>query len=98
MGMINYLFVCFSLPDPKIKTEHGWAEQRKKKKKKISSFAQIIIKKTEIKLPTVTMKYGLYVTSVDILGRGRSFPWFSSCAITTPNLCKIFHTTQKYFS
>lgn len=52
----------------------GEQNREKKKKKKISSFAQIIIKKNEIKLPTVTMKYGLYVTSVDILGRGRSFP------------------------
>lgn len=53
----------------------GEQNREKKKKKKRSSFAQIIIKKkNEIKLPTVTMKYGLYVTSVDILSRGRSFP------------------------
>lgn len=31
MGMINYFFVCFSLPDPKIKTEYVWAEHRKGK-------------------------------------------------------------------
>lgn len=31
MGMINYFFVCFSLPDPKIKTKYVWAEHRKRK-------------------------------------------------------------------
>lgn len=56
MGMINYFFVCFSLPDPKIKTEYVWAERRKrkvalhKKKNKKKKPNQ----KSEIKLPRVT--------------------------------------------
>lgn len=58
MGMINYLFVCFSLPDPKIKTEYGWAEQRKRKvalhKKKNKKQKKEPNKKSEIKLLSVT--------------------------------------------
>lgn len=58
MGMINYFFVCFSLPDPKIKTECVSRTQKTK-----SSFAQKEKQKqqqkkpnqkSEIKLPSVT--------------------------------------------
>lgn len=48
--------------------------EKKKKKEKKQLCTNNNKKKNEIKLPTVTMKYGLYVTSVDILSRGRSFP------------------------
>lgn len=61
------MFVCFSLPDPKIRV---CVSRTEKKENQLCTNNR---KKTEIKLPTATMKYRLYVTSLDILGRGRSF-------------------------
>lgn len=59
MGMINYFFVSFSLPDPKIKTEYVWAEHRKRKvalHKKKNKNKKKPNQKPEIKLPSVTDK------------------------------------------
>lgn len=69
MGMINYFFVCFSLPDPKIKTECVSRTQKTK-----SSFAQKEKQKQQQKNQTknlrsnslvLPMKYRLYAISVN---------------------------------